>query len=85
MSGRRDPRATMLRVCRGCGCDDKHACVTDAGPCCWTLMDITTPTGVCSACAIDLDFDQGALAYVGRDDDGEPLVQSPSRILRALA
>ena len=33
------------RRCRGCGCDDTHACVTPAGPCHWVSPDR------CSACA----------------------------------
>jgi hypothetical protein len=34
------------RFCRVCGCDDLHACVSDAGvPCHWVEDDL------CSACA----------------------------------
>jgi hypothetical protein len=51
-----------LRMCRRCGCDDDHACITDDGPCAWVLLDVETPTGVCSACAesVDLDDEEAA-------------------------
>lgn len=32
-------RQNGLRICRGCGCDDNHACVTEDGPCAWVLLD----------------------------------------------
>ncbi len=38
-------------VCRICDCDDNNACVTADGPCCWVLIDIAYPSGICSACA----------------------------------
>lgn len=59
------------RTCRGCGCTDNNACMTDDGPCSWVLMDVdceareagrqpTTEarphTGICSACAEALDW-----------------------------
>jgi hypothetical protein len=34
------------RVCRVCGCDDMHACVSDAGVACHWVED-----DLCSACA----------------------------------
>lgn len=46
-----------VRLCRGCGCDDDHACITEHGPCAWVLLDIDTPTGICSACAVEMGFD----------------------------
>lgn len=46
------------RMCRCCGCTEANACVTDAGPCAWILLDIETPTGVCSACAAATKWDQ---------------------------
>ena len=57
---------TRLRTCRGCGCDDDHACLTSDGPCSWVLLDISQPTGVCSVCAEDLGWHPRALATVGR-------------------
>jgi hypothetical protein len=81
---RLDPRATMLRTCRGCGCSDNDACITDAGPCCWIAMDIAWPTGVCSACAFEAHFDREAIAFMGLDRDGVPFVLQPApSILRA--
>jgi hypothetical protein len=50
------------RTCRGCGCDDNHACVTDAGPCSWALLDVDDDTGICSACAEILQWDPQLLA-----------------------
>ena len=50
------------RICRCCGCSDDNACVTSTGPCFWVLLDVETPTGVCSACAAELDFNQEAMA-----------------------
>ena len=62
-------------VCRGCGCDDDHACVgivagpdgalSPQRPCHWVLLDIGTTTGVCSACAWRCGFDPRALATMG--------------------
>jgi hypothetical protein len=47
----REPYAGLLRsarndrrVCRVCGCDDNHACLTDDGLCYWVEDDL------CSAC-----------------------------------
>lgn len=68
----------MLRTCRGCGCDDNHACQTEDGPCSWAVQDfkiyrssssmriVPLASGVCSYCADDLQWDMGALVIVGR-------------------
>ena len=53
------------RFCRGCGCDDDHACVTDDGPCAWALLDVMMPTGVCTACADRLGWNMRAMATIG--------------------
>lgn len=87
-------RSGAVHTCRGCGCDDNHACVmetrvTGAGgslthqqPCWWVLIDVDTPTGVCSQCAIDVEWDQEALAFVGRDERGIPnCLKQPRRLL----
>lgn len=75
-------RRAHLHTCRGCDCDDNHACETPDGPCAWILLDIATPTGVCSACAIELNWDQEGMAFVGRDRDGIPLVlKQPKRLV----
>lgn len=66
------------RMCRACGCTDSNACVTTEGPCCWVLMDVDTPTGICSACAIEFDFEQELFIFAGREDQfpdrREPMV-----------
>lgn len=54
-------------VCRGCGCDDNHACVTDEGPCSWALLDLDGTTGVCSVCAERARWHPLMLAAGGRD------------------
>jgi hypothetical protein len=40
-----------MTSCIGCGCDDHHACHDGmrAG-CHWLCLDVTTGTGICSAC-----------------------------------
>jgi len=39
-------------VCRGCDCDDDHACVDAAGNVCsWFSIEVALPAGVCSFCA----------------------------------
>lgn len=64
--------ARDLIVCRGCGCDDDHACVKpDGSPCSWFLRDIETPTGICSACAVRVGYDMRALLRMGIDLDEE--------------
>ena len=80
---KRDPRGKMLRTCRGCGCDDDHACISYGGPCFWVVMDLPWPTGVCSACAIEFHYDREIIAYVGLDRDGLPLVLQQPGLLRA--
>jgi hypothetical protein len=55
-----------LITCRGCRCDDDHACVMpDGSPCSWVLFDIEPPTGVCSACAERVGWNPRALATMG--------------------
>jgi hypothetical protein len=41
----------IIRTCRGCGCDDSRACLTDEGPCSWFMVDVGQPTGICTVCA----------------------------------
>lgn len=72
--------ADRNRVCRCCGCTDTNACITPAGTCAWVLLDVAIvdgaggaraqplPTGICSACAEDLDFHPLMLATVGFDE-----------------
>jgi hypothetical protein len=49
------------RSCRGCGCTDTQAC---PGGCSWVLLDIATPSGICSQCAEELDWDPMLLMHV---------------------
>lgn len=76
-----------LRTCRGCGCDDNHACTTEITQrqalamglpamtrqvaCCWVLLDAETPTGICSACAIEMDWHPTFLLMAGREEEPE--------------
>jgi hypothetical protein len=68
---------TLMRTCRACGCDDDHACAGDATfgapPCYWVLLDIETPTGVCSTCAAELAWHPIVLLNIGREDEPELL------------
>ncbi|MGH7878842.1 MAG: hypothetical protein ACREQD_05040 [Candidatus Binataceae bacterium] len=63
------------RTCRGCGCTgctgctDSNACVTEEGPCAWVLVDVHSPTGICSACAADFEWHPALLASAGFEDD----------------
>lgn len=50
------------RMCRACGCTESDACITDAGACCWVLLDVETPTGICSACAVEMAWDPAVMA-----------------------
>jgi hypothetical protein len=60
-----DRRATMKRICRGCGCTDDHACIADDGPCSWVLFDIESASGICSACADHVEWDSQIMATHG--------------------
>ena len=65
-------RRLTVFTCRGCGCDDNHAC---PGGCSWTLLDRPEPgeelTGICSACAQACGFHQGVLAQIETFDRRE--------------
>jgi hypothetical protein len=71
-----------IRTCRGCGCDDNHACIVtvhdgegrpiEDRPCAWVLLDVAEPMGICSACAEELRWDPRAMAEirpVGEEED----------------
>lgn len=65
-------RNAFVTTCRGCGCDDAHACIDDRGrPCRWVLLDIDAPSGVCSACADAVHWHPGLLADMGFVDAEE--------------
>ena len=51
-----------MRSCRGCGCTDLNAC---PGGCSWVLLDIDSPSGICSQCAVDLEWHPALMATVG--------------------
>lgn len=57
--------SSRIRTCRCCGCTDLRAC---PGGCSWVLIDIETPTGVCSQCAVELEWSPADLLNVGRDE-----------------
>lgn len=63
--------ARQLITCRGCGCDDDHACATAEGPCAWALLDVETATGVCSVCADRVDWHPVAMIALGLVDPGD--------------
>jgi hypothetical protein len=75
------------RRCRVCGCDDLHACVTDAGPCWWAAEDL------CSACADPRHCTEAFFAMLPRTvvitvaahlltgtDDGFPRIRVPQGV-----
>jgi hypothetical protein len=62
------PRLPTLRICRGCGCNDLAAC---AGGCSWVLLDVATPTGVCSQCAKEWEWNPDLMHFAVRDESGE--------------
>jgi hypothetical protein len=53
---------TEVTTCRGCYCDDNRAC---AGGCSWVLLDVGSPTGVCSTCADLVHWHVVAMATMG--------------------
>jgi hypothetical protein len=58
-----------LTVCRGCGCDDLHAC---PGGCAWFVLDVPPPgepvqSGVCSSCAVQMSLNPVLIDTVGTD------------------
>lgn len=73
----RDPFGKQ-RLCRGCGCSAHRACVvtTPEGSlsgCSWVLLDLDMPTGICSACAVKLRWNQRAFYEIGFDEpEDEP-------------
>ncbi len=60
-----------MRICRGCGCTNDHAC---PGGCSWVLIDFEIhpgrerlqvqpiESGVCSSCAEVVEWDPNSLA-----------------------
>ena len=44
-------------TCIGCGCDDWHACCSEATgqPCSWLMVDRNAGLGVCSECPDDVE------------------------------
>lgn len=57
-----------LNTCRGCGCDDDHACIDPATrePCSWALLDTEAASGICTTCAERAGWHPIALLAVGR-------------------
>ncbi|CAI1913281.1 Uncharacterised protein [Serratia entomophila] len=48
---------SQVAICRGCGCDDNHACINiqTKRPCHWLTVNRNTGVGVCSECAVLLN------------------------------
>jgi hypothetical protein len=63
-------RQGLIHTCRGCGCTDLRACV---GGCSWALLDIHSPTGVCTTCAEEVGWDPVLLFNLGYDEPGDDL------------
>jgi hypothetical protein len=58
--------AHIIRTCRGCGCTDLRAC---PGGCSWVLLDIESPSGICSTCAEEVClWDPMFMDQIGRDE-----------------
>jgi hypothetical protein len=55
-----------LLSCRGCGFTDLHAEPAGGG---WALLDIESPSGICSACAETFHWHPALLATIGFDDE----------------
>lgn len=85
---RRNPFRGRSRRCRGCGCSEHISCVVDVTPsgpigCTWVLLDVDAPSGICSACAIELGWDQDELINIGCDMSAPhmPLAERPPRLV----
>lgn len=50
------------RFCRGCGCTESRACPEG---CEWVLLDVDLPTGICSACAWELNWEPVLMLTTG--------------------
>lgn len=57
-----------VNVCRVCGCDDDRACIVDGVPCHWVVLDIDTPTGIYSACAVKVGWQRFLFSFVAAQD-----------------
>lgn len=73
-----------VRTCRGCGCTDNNACVTEITQeqaigmglpamtrqvaCCWVLLDVESPSGICSCCALEMDWDSRLMITAGFEE-----------------
>jgi hypothetical protein len=63
----RDPFGKNNRFCRGCGCTEHKACcvaIEGGMPvgCSWVALDLDGPSGFCSSCAIEHEWDQTTIA-----------------------
>lgn len=63
-----------IRTCRACGCTDDNACVVDGVACSWVLLDIAAPTGVCSVCADEIEWQPALMVTIGMEEQPELLV-----------
>lgn len=67
-------------ICIGCGCDELHACRTEAGHgCSWVMLRPELGAGLCSECAEGLGLDvfalQHAMMFWRPPEHGTPLIQ----------
>lgn len=53
------------RACRACGCTELRAC---PGGCWWVLLDVHSPSGICSTCAEQIEWHPALLRAIGFDD-----------------
>jgi hypothetical protein len=67
-----------LRICRGCGCNDNRAC---PGGCAWVLLDIDTPSGICSTCAADMEWRPDVMGSAVCDAALDVLEPAPQRMV----
>lgn len=51
---------TAQRTCRGCGRVEPRA---HGGGCSWVLLDIESPSGICSVCAAEMKWDPELMAH----------------------
>jgi len=72
------PLLPDLRICRGCGCTDLHAC---PGGCSWALLDLYQPSGICSQCADEMDWDSVGMRTIDSGGDRLEARLSAGRIL----
>lgn len=74
--------ASSERTCRGCGCTDSQAC---PGGCAWVLLDIASPTGICSRCAEGIAWDFHEMSNIWEIDITPEAFAAGHRPLRRVS